>query len=54
MATTGCWIVGASGTGTLNVNNTGVVNVPIALCLGNAVGASGTVSLDGGTIIAYP
>ena len=44
-------IIGESGTGTLTVSGSGVVNMATTLRLGQNSGASGTVNLNGGTII---
>lgn len=44
-------IIGETGTGTLTVSGSGLVNVANVLRLGQDSGASGTVNLNGGTIL---
>ena len=44
---TGKLVIGKSGSGTLNVLNSAVVNIPAAVTLGAAAGSSGTVVVDG-------
>lgn len=45
-------IVGEAGTGTLTVSSKGVVDVANVLRIGQEPGASGTVNLNGGTLLA--
>lgn len=45
-------VVGSAGVGALTVSGTGNVTSPSGVILGNAVGASGNVNLDGGTLTA--